>query len=133
MPFHVNLIRAYMAIVDDKLMIAFVWSVILDIGTGMAKGVINQQTGKLNSTKGLLGLIKHAVVIFLILIIYPFMNAVGFQSPADALLVFYITTYGISVIENLGQMGVPFPEFIKKYFVKLQDDYSKGGHNEKIK
>jgi toxin secretion/phage lysis holin len=132
-PFHVNLIRAYMSIVDDRLMVAFVWSVILDIGTGMAKGVINQQTGKLNSTKGLLGLIKHAVVIFLILTIYPFMNAVGFKSPADALLIFYIATYAISVVENLGQMGVPFPEFIKKYFVKLQDDYNKGGHNEKIK
>lgn len=133
MPFHVNLIRAYMSIVDDRLMVAFVWSVILDIGTGMAKGVINRRTGALNSSKGLPGLIKHAVVIFLILTIYPFMNAVGFKSPADALLIFYIATYGISVIENLGQMGVPFPEFIKKYFVKLQDDYSKGGHNEKTK
>ncbi|WP_444752428.1 phage holin family protein [Pediococcus pentosaceus] len=133
MPFHTGLIQAYMAIVDDKLMIAFVWSVILDISTGMAKGFINQKTGKLNSTKGLLGLIKHAVVIFLILTIYPFMNAVGFESPADALLIFYIATYGISVIENLGQMGVPFPEFIKKYFTKLQDNYNQGGHNDKIK
>ncbi|MCH4016738.1 phage holin family protein [Pediococcus pentosaceus] len=133
MPFHVSLLQSYMAIVDDKLMIAFLFAVILDIGTGMAKGIINQRTGKLNSTKGLFGLIKHSTVIFLILLIYPFMNAIGFQPTADALLIFYIATYAISVVENLGQMEVPFPDFIKKYFVKLQDDYNKGGHNEKIK
>ncbi len=69
-PFHVSLLQSYMAIVDDKLMIAFLFAVILDIGTGMAKGIINQRTGKLNSTKGLFGLIKHSTVIFLILLIF---------------------------------------------------------------
>ncbi|ANZ70334.1 phage holin family protein [Pediococcus claussenii] len=59
------------------------------------------------------------------------MNAIGFTAPANALLMFYVITYAISIIENLGQMGVPFPEFIKKYFVKLQDGYDGGIHEIK--
>ena len=133
MPFHNVLIHAYLSVVDNKLLVFFVWSVILDIGTGIAKGFINKRTGRLNSTKGLFGLVKHGVVLALVLVIFPFMNVVGFESPANALVLYYTTTYWISIVENLGQMGVPFPVFIKKYFEKLQDNYNQGGHNDKTK
>jgi len=45
---------------------------------------------------------------------------------ADTLLIFYILFYGISIIENLGQMGIPIPSWLKKYIYKLSDEYNKG-------
>ena len=46
---------------------------------------------------------------------------------ADTLLIFYILFYAISIVENLGEMGIPIPEWLKKYIYKLSDEYNKGG------
>jgi phage-related holin len=34
---------------------------------------------------------------------------------------FFIGNEGLSIIENTGQMGVPYPEFIKKALEALKD------------
>ena len=50
---------------------------------------------------------------------------------ADTLLIFYILFYAISITENLGQMGIPIPSWLKKYIYKLSDEYNKGDGDEK--
>ncbi|OJG46063.1 hypothetical protein RV04_GL001229 [Enterococcus hermanniensis] len=45
----------------------------------------------------------------------------GFEPIATSFVFFYIAVYGISIVENLGQLGVPFPDWVKDRFSKLKD------------
>lgn len=94
----------------------FLFLVILDILTGFIKGFATQ---KANSTKGLIGILKHLLVVVVNLIVYPFLNLLGEDIVATSFISFFIASYGISVVENWGQIGLPMPKFVKKYFEKL--------------
>ncbi|MGF3141249.1 phage holin family protein [Facklamia sp. P13064] len=111
-----KLIEQYQAINHNLYIIIFVWFVVADFVTGYAKSFLGEVA---NSTKGLQGLIKHLLVVSLVLSVYPVLSVLGFKSIATSFVVFYIATYGISVIENLGQAGVPLPNFVSQYFDKL--------------
>lgn len=110
--------------VDNKIIIAFLIVIILDIFTGYAKSFLATDTlAKTQSTKGLNGLIKHGLVILIILVLYPLMTAIGYESYADIVVAFYILNYAISISENLGQAGIPIPSWLKNRLAKLQKDY----------
>lgn len=55
--------------------------------------------------------------------LYPMLDANGFRSVGDTFVTFYIVTYAVSIIENLGQMGLPLPDWLTKYIYKLSDEY----------
>ena len=119
-----NIICQLKGLGGDPWVWAFIWSVVADVATGFAKSLVATKTSsKTISTKGLSGLIKHLVVLFLVLSVYPFLMALGFTQPANTIIVFYILIYVVSILENVGQMGIPIPEKIKKHLSKLQDDY----------
>lgn len=88
-----------------------------DIVTGMAKGFA---TKKANSTKGLLGIIKHFLVVLMIYTVYPYLVLVGAKPIAISFVLFFIACYGISILENWGQLGLPMPGFVKGFFDKLK-------------
>ena len=67
------------------------------------------------------------------LTLYPMLDANGMNSAADTFVSFYCLFYGVSIIENLGQMGVPFPSWVKKYIYKLSDDYKENMKHENSK
>lgn len=119
-PYHVLYIHHFQGMVDNKVIWLFVWIIIVDIGTGLAKSLITHHT---TSSKGTTGLIKHGVLLLIILTLYPMLDINGFRSAADTFVIFYIIFYAISIIENMGQMGIPIPDEIKKYVYKLSDDY----------
>lgn len=96
----------------------FLWLVLADIATGLCKGLFIKEG---NSTKGLLGMVKHLLVVFLIIVAYPYLKIMGFEPIATAFVFFYIAAYGISIVENLGQLGVPIPDWIRERLQKLQD------------
>lgn len=128
MNYHNTLLVQFIKLVDDPWVIAFIWSVLMDIGTGLMKSWISKGS---QSTKGLRGLITHSAVIMIVMSVYPFLITVNFGMYANTLIVFFIITYAISITENLGQMGIEIPEVIKNHLLKLQDDYNhKGGNND---
>jgi Phage-related holin (Lysis protein) len=63
--------------------------------------------------------------MILIMFSYPLIDAVGFTSIANMVLVFYIGQYGVSIMENLEVMGIPFPDFVKSRFKKMAIDKGK--------
>lgn len=103
---------------NDLILHAFVWLVIFDIISGLAKSFTNNKT---HSTKGLLGVVKHLLVVCLVLIAYPYLNAMGFSVVSNLFVVSYIVMYGISLAENLGQLGLPLPKVITSKLLKLKD------------
>ena len=100
----------------------FVWVVLFDILTGLCKGIFVKDA---NSTKGLLGVVKHLLVTMLILVAYPYLKILGFETIATTFVWFYIAMYGISITENFGQLGLPIPDWVKDRLSKLQDTTNK--------
>lgn len=128
-PFHKLLFDGYYSLIDNKLM-AFLFVVILvDIITGYMKSFAKIET---KSTKGLLGVLKHATIFFCIALVYPFFDIQGFGFYADSFILTIIVSYGISIVENWGQLGYPGSQYLMKYLAKLQDDYDGRSKDERI-
>ena len=106
---------------QNPYVLVFGWMVVMDFVTGYSKSFIGNVA---NSTKGLQGLIKHLLVVVLVLNVCPLLAVLGFRPIATSFILFYIATYGISIIENLGQAGVPLPDFVSKYFDKLNRQHT---------
>lgn len=123
-PFHLAYILKFQALVDNKFIFIYIWSVIGDIMTGFVKSLTHKST---NSTKGLNGLFKHAALMLLILTLYPVLDLLEWDAMADTFLSFYILFYVVSIVENLGQMGIPVPAWVKRYLYKLSDEYNEQG------
>lgn len=124
---HIEYIKHLSALIDNPVFFAFFLAVLIDVMTGFVKSLVNKNT---TSSKGLSGLIKHSTLLLIASVLYPFCDIYGASGMADTLLIFYILFYGISIIENLGQMGIPIPSWLKKYIYKLSDDY-RGDDDEK--
>ncbi|EMG27087.1 hypothetical protein X560_0370 [Listeria fleischmannii 1991] len=95
-----------------------VWSVFLDIVTGFVRSWIVGRN--IDSTVGLKGLAKHFLMLLIILIVYPYLEIAHLHQIGVGVAVFYIAFYGLSIVENLGQLGLPLPPVVKERFEKLK-------------
>ncbi|EAG4634112.1 holin [Listeria monocytogenes] len=117
------LLHQFQLLLNDLFVQVFMFSVLFDIATGMAKGIAGKQG---NSTKGLLGIVKHMLITILVLIAYPYMKLLHLDTLAISFISFYILAYDISIMENWGQLGLPLPSFIKDHLEKLKNLSDKG-------
>lgn len=100
----------------------FLAVILFDILTGITKGFASKQA---NSTKGLFGVVKHLLIVLLVLTSYPYLVILNLGYFATTCTVFYIAVYGISILENLSALGLPFPTFIKSRLEKIKDTADK--------
>lgn len=127
MPLHELYFEHFTKLIDNPVFFAFFLIVITDVLTGFLKSLIAKKT---SSSKGISGLIKHSTLLLVVCMLYPFCDIYGASGMADTLLVFYILFYAISIVENLGEMGIPVPVWLKKYIYKLSDEYREGKNDE---
>jgi toxin secretion/phage lysis holin len=89
----------------------------IDIITGVMKGAI---IGGLRSSIGYKGMLKKSAIMLVIILAHMLDLMIGglpvFRTMATY---FYIGNEGLSILENLGQMGVPVPKGIAKYIKQL--------------
>ena len=92
----------------------------IDIITGVFKAIVTRQ---LNSKIGYKGFIRKAGIFLVIIIanLLDLLTGAEFLFRSMAIL-FYIGLESLSIVENLGHIGVPFPEAIKKYLKQLSED-----------
>lgn len=127
MPLHELYFEHFTKLIDNPVFFAFFLIVITDVLTGFLKSLIAKKT---SSSKGISGLIKHSTLLLIASTLYPYLDIYGAGGMADTLLVFYILFYAISIVENLGEMGIPVPVWLKKYIYKLSDEYRKENNDE---
>lgn len=127
MSLHELYLEHFVKLIDNPVFFAFFLIVITDILTGFLKSLIAKNT---TSSKGISGLIKHSTLLLIASVLYPYLDIYGAGGMADTLLVFYILFYAISIVENLGEMGIPVPMWLKKYIYKLSDEYREGKNDE---
>ena len=104
----------------DGLLYALVVFVVVDYITGVMVAI---STKTLSSAVGFKGICRK-VLIFLLVVIANILdvNVIGTGCVLrTAVIFFYISNEGISLLENAGRLGLPIPEQIKVVLEQLHD------------
>ncbi|MCI1776589.1 MULTISPECIES: phage holin family protein [Paenibacillus] len=113
----------------NMLMNLLLWLVVLDWLTGWAAAWIK---GELKSRKGYHG-IARKVAIFGLVVISHFIDVIlgGQQYFQNAVVFFYLANELLSIIENVGRMGVPVPKVFRRAIEEFNEiSGEKGDGNE---
>ena len=106
----------------DGLLYAFV---VIDYITGVMCAIINRE---LSSAVGFKGIFRK-VLIFLLVGIANIIDVQVIGTGAvlrTAVIFFYISNEGVSLLENAGHLGLPIPEKIKTVLEQLHDRAENG-------
>jgi toxin secretion/phage lysis holin len=109
----------------DGLMVALIAFICLDYVTGLIVGAVRH---KLSSHTSFVGLVKKALILVIVAVahivdtqILGGQNSV-FRSAACCL---YIANEGLSILENCGKLGVPYPKKLRDILEQLKKDDDK--------
>lgn len=105
----------------DGLLYALVAFVVMDYITGVMVAILEK---KISSSIGSKGIFKK-VLIFTFVGIGNIIDVNILQNGSavrTAVLFFYLSNEGMSIVENAAKIGLPVPEHIKRIFVELKKD-----------
>lgn len=83
-------------------------------------------TGALDSRAGFKGLCRKGVVLILVWVGVMLDKALGIGYVRTAVCLFFAGNEGLSLLENIGLMGVPCPKFLRDALEVLRDKADKG-------
>ena len=109
----------------DGLLYALIAFVVIDYITGVMCAIINRE---LSSAVGFKGIFRK-VLIFLLVGIANIIDVHVIGTGAvlrTAVIFFYISNEGVSLLENAGHLGLPIPEKIKTVLEQLHDRAENG-------
>ena len=109
----------------DGLLYALIAFVVIDYITGVMCAIINRD---LSSEVGFKGIFRK-VLIFLLVGIANIIDVQVIGTGAvlrTAVIFFYISNEGVSLLENAGHLGLPIPEKIKTVLEQLHDRAENG-------
>ncbi len=106
-PYHLVFWHQMESMIDDQLIYGFTILVIIDIFTGIARGLRSKKTSeRTNSTRGIVGLGKHLIIVLIVITAYPYLTTLGFGSFAQLIVLTFAYQYLVSIVENLYQMNI---------------------------
>lgn len=102
--------------------------IILDYLTGIAKSYVAK---KLNSNKGLKGIVKKLSMLCIVAVAVIIDRITGYTGMVRTLIIYYlVANEGLSIVENLGEMNIIVPPFIRDKLEQIRDNKSKEGVNK---
>lgn len=109
----------------DSFLYALIAFVVIDYFTGVMLAIINR---KLSSAIGFKGIFKKVMIFFMVAIghtidAYLIKNGGAIRT---AVIFFYISNEGISILENSANIGIPIPDKLKKILLQLKDSENDG-------
>lgn len=115
----------------DALLQVLVALMVADYLTGLVvAGVFKRsphtESGALSSHAGFKGIVKKCAALLLIYIGVLLDRAIGEAVVRSALIIFFIGNEGLSLLENVGLMGVKYPQFLQKMLEALRERGDKG-------
>ena len=111
---------------NDYLYVLLIF-LIFDIITGTLKSFINNSLYSKINKKG----ITTHIAIFLFTTFFSWVFSIfNANEYSNIIIMFYIASYGLSIIENIGQMGLPIPKWLSGKFKVLQDEMNEEVKNE---
>lgn len=114
----------------DGLMIALLLFMVLDYITGLMCAVADKQ---LSSSVGFKGICKKVLIVMLVGVAHVVdMYVVGSGNALrSAVVCFYLSNEGVSMLENAAHLGLPVPDKLKGVLAQLHNrdektEYTKG-------
>lgn len=100
-------------------MITLLIFMIIDYITGIIvaaffKKSTKSESGSLSSVAGLKGLVKKGVMLLIVLVAHRLDIALSSEYIKTAVVIGFISNETISIVENVGLMGIPLPAAITK-------------------
>lgn len=108
---------------------------VCDYITGILVAGIWKRSGKtkngaLSSSVGFKGIVKKCMILMLVWLAVMMDNAMGVHVARTAVCLFFIGNEGLSLLENIGLMGVPYPAFLKNALEQLKQRGDEGKEEE---
>lgn len=101
----------------DLALKVLVAMVVLDYVTGVVIAILDK---KLSSEVGFRGLFKKIMIFALVYVAVLADQATNTDIIRTITIMFYIANEGISVLENAGKLGVPYPARLKNILTQLK-------------
>ena len=115
--------HSLVTVLNSNIFITFLGLIVFDIFTGITLAFKNNVV---NSKISKDGITKHFIIItFVIFFSCLFVNF-KMNEFSKIIIYFYISSYGLSIFENLTMLGVPFPKWLQEKFLILRDESNKG-------
>ena len=110
----------------DGLLVALVVFAVTDYITGVMCAINDR---KLSSEVGFRGICRKVIIFMLVGIGHILdVNVIGTGSVLrTAIIFFYLSNEGVSLLENAGHLGLPIPEKLKDVLEQLHDRAEKEG------
>ena len=104
----------------DVSLICLVVAIAIDYVSGIMKAFVMKE---LSSKIGIRGLLKKVGVLMVVMLAVIVDRVTGETGMIRSLVIYYfVANEGLSIIENLGQTGVPIPSSIKKALKALKKE-----------
>lgn len=104
----------------DVAIITLLVAIVLDYISGVIKGYVTKQ---LSSQTGFRGIVKKVAILIIVMLAVLVDRVTGDTGAIRTLVIYYfVANEGLSIIENLGQAGVPIPQSIKKALKALKKE-----------
>ena len=103
----------------DMILKALICFVCVDYLTGTVRAIKER---KLNSRTGFIGLLKKALIFTVVLLAHVLDEVTGICALRSMAVLFYISNEGISILENLGKLGIPYPQKLKDILEQLENN-----------
>lgn len=97
------------------LFISIAFDIIIGTLKALSKGVANSSISKD-------GISKHIGIVLLIMLVIIIFKPLEMESLINTVLLFYIASYIMSILENLSLLGIPFPQWLKERFSILRSE-----------
>lgn len=103
----------------DVALICLIIAIVLDYISGLIKAYTNKE---LSSKIGFKGILKKIGILLIVMLSVLVDRVTGNTGAIRTLVIYYfVANEGLSILENLGQAGIPIPKGIKKALKILKD------------
>lgn len=115
----------------DAAMKVLVFAMAADYLTGPLIAAVwkksnKSETGALDSKAGFKGLCKKGMIFLLVWLGVLLDDALGVAYIRTAIILFFLGNECLSLLENLGIMGVPYPDFLRRALEAMKDEGNEG-------
>lgn len=120
---------------DNFIMVLCVF-IVIDIVLGLIDAIFfkssdKTKSGAYKSAEMRKGLMRKVGILACVVVACMLDRLIGVDYLRNSVIVFFIINEGMSIIENVGLMGVPIPKAIVKAFAVLKDKYEIEDNDEK--
>lgn len=114
----------------DVALQCLVIAIAIDYISGIIKAFINKD---LSSKIGVKGLLKKVGVLLIVALATLIDRITGESGAVRTLVIYYfVANEGLSVVENLGEAGLPIPDVIKKALKSLKSQSKEKKNDKKL-